>query len=91
MKERLREALKRGQSEVVALVLVEPNDPLLDQIPYGPKEIAQQFSDWVMALHLAYARSGAEEFVEVGLAMINRAAKGIWGHRQSCGRQTAAA
>jgi hypothetical protein len=39
--------------------------PLLDQIPYGPKEIAQQVSDWVTALHLASARSGAEEFIEV--------------------------
>ena len=49
-----------------------------DQIPYGPKEIAQQFSDWVTALHLASARSGAEEFVEAALAMINRDAQGIW-------------
>jgi hypothetical protein len=49
-----------------------------DQIPYGPKEIAQQFSDWVTALHLASARSGAEEFVEVALAMINRDTQGIW-------------
>ena len=79
VKERLREALKRGQSaEVVALVLVESNDPLLDQIPYGPMEIVQQFSDWVTALHLASARSGAEEFVEAMLAMVNRDAHGIW-------------
>jgi hypothetical protein len=79
VKERLREALKRGQSaEVVALVLVEPNDPLLDRIPYKPKEIAQQFSDWVTAVHLACARSGTEEFVEVALAMVNRDVHEIW-------------
>ena len=71
VKKRLQETLKRGQSaEIVALVLVEPNDPLLDQIPYGPKEIAQQFSD-------------SEEFVEVALAMINRDAHGIWNFQTS--------
>jgi hypothetical protein len=70
VKKRLQETLKRGQS--AELVLVEPDDPLLDQIPYGPKEIAQQFSDWATALHLVSARSGAEEFVEVALATINQ-------------------
>jgi hypothetical protein len=79
VKERLREALKRGQSaELVALALSEPNDPLLDQIPYGPSEIARQFSDWVTALLLASVRSKAEEFAEVVSAMINRDAHGIW-------------
>lgn len=79
IRERLRQVLERARSDqVVALVLAEPNDPLLDQIPYAPIEIGQQFSDWVAALHLASARSGAEEFTEVVSAMINRRASGIW-------------
>jgi hypothetical protein len=87
VKERLREALKGRQSAgIVALVLVEPNDPLLDQIRYRPKEISQQFSDWVTALHLASARSGAEEFAEVALAMINRDAQGIWNFQDIANR-----
>jgi CRP-like cAMP-binding protein len=87
VKERLREALKRGRSaEVVALALVEPNDPLFDQLRYGPREISQQFSDWVAALHLASARSGAEEFVEVALAMINREFHGIWNFQEITNR-----
>jgi hypothetical protein len=87
VKERLREALKGRQSAgIVALVLVEPNDPLLDQIRYRPKEISQQFSDWVTAPHLASARSGAEEFAEVALAMINRDAQGIWNFQDIANR-----
>jgi hypothetical protein len=87
MKERLREAIKRGRStDVVALALVEPNDPMLDRLRYGPKEIAQHFSDWVTALHLASARSGAEEFVSVTLAMINRDAHGIWNFQEITNR-----
>ena len=46
VKERLREALKRGQrADVVALALVDPNDPLLDLLRYGPKEIAFPLSE----------------------------------------------
>ncbi len=87
VKDRLRELIKRGQSaEVVALALVDPNDPLLDQLRYGPREIGQQFSDWVTALHLASARSGAEEFVEVALAMINRHSHGIWDFQEIMNR-----
>jgi hypothetical protein len=87
VKGRLREAIKRGQSaEVVALSLVEPNDPLLDQLRYGPGEIGQQFRDWVTALHLASARSGVEEFFEVALAMINRDAHGIWDFQEITNR-----
>jgi hypothetical protein len=79
VKERLREVLERqDRAAVVALALIEPHDPLLDQIRYGPMEIGRQFSDWVTAVHLASARSGADEFVEVTLAMINRDAHGIW-------------
>jgi hypothetical protein len=87
VKQRLQELLKRGQSaEVVALALVEPNHPLLSQLRYGPREIGQLFSDWVTALHLASARSGAEEFVEVALAMINRDAHGIWNFQEITNR-----
>jgi hypothetical protein len=87
IKERLQEALKRGQSEgVVALALFEPNDPLLDQLRYGPRQIGQQFSDWVVAVHLASARSGAEEFAEVTLAMINRAAHRMWDFQEMTNR-----
>jgi hypothetical protein len=79
VKARLREVIKRRRNaEIVALALVEPNDPLLDQLRYRPMEIGQQFSDWVTALHLASARGGGQEFVEVALAMINRDAHGIW-------------
>jgi hypothetical protein len=87
VKERLREALKRGHSaEVVALAVVQPNDPLLDQLQYGPMQIAQQFSDWVTAVHLASARSRVESFVEVVLAMINRDTQGIWDFQEIMNR-----
>jgi hypothetical protein len=87
VKGRLREAFERGRSaDVVALVLVEPNDPLLDTISYRPKEIAQQFSDWVTALHLASARSSVDEFVQVAFAMINRHTHGIWDFQEITNR-----
>jgi hypothetical protein len=86
VKERLREAQRPQSAEVVALVLVEPNDPLFGQLRYGPKDIGQRFSDWVTALHLASARSGAEEFVEVALSMINRDAHGIWDFQEITNR-----
>jgi hypothetical protein len=69
----------------VSLVLVDANDPLLDQLR-GPKEICQQFSDWVIALHLASTRSEAEEFVEVALAMINRDNHRIWDFQEITNR-----
>jgi len=40
--------------------------------------MGKQHSDWVTAVHLASARSGAEEFVDVALAMVNRDSHGIW-------------
>ena len=87
MKERLREARERqDRAAVVALALIEPRDPLLDQLRYGPIEIGQQFSDWVTAVHLASARSGADEFVDVALAMINRDAHGIWDFQEVTNR-----
>jgi hypothetical protein len=88
VKEPLREAINRGQRvEAVALALVAPDDPLLNQLRYGPWEIGQQFSNWVTALHLASARSGVEEFVEVVLAMINRDIfHGIWDFREITNR-----
>jgi hypothetical protein len=87
VKGRLREVIKRGQRvEVVALALVEPNDPLLSHLRHGPRKFGQQFSDWVTALHLASARSGAEEFVDVTLAMINREAHGIWDFQEITNR-----
>src|SRR5262249_26209524 len=49
-------------------------------------EIGQLFSDWVTALHLASARSGAEEFVELMLAMINRNRHGIWNFQEITNR-----
>ncbi|MDB6157597.1 MAG: putative NTPase family [Gammaproteobacteria bacterium] len=86
VKERLRQSGMRGRTEVVATVLVDPRDSLLDQIPYGPKQIALEFSDWVTALHLASARSGADEFVEIALAMINRSSHGIWNFQEITNR-----
>jgi hypothetical protein len=87
VKEHLREAVERAQSpEIVALVLVEPNDPRLDQLRYRLREIGQRFSDWVTALHLASARSGAEEFAELTLAMINRNRHGIWNFQEITNR-----
>jgi hypothetical protein len=87
VKERLREARERqDRAAVVALALIEPRDPLLDQLRYGPIEIGQQFSDWVTAVHLASARSGADEFVDVALAMINRDAHGIWDFQEVTNR-----
>jgi hypothetical protein len=87
VKERLREALERqDRAAVVALALIEPHDPLLDQIRYGPMEIGRQFSDWVTAVHFASARSGADEFVDVALAMINRDAHGIWDFQEVTNR-----
>jgi hypothetical protein len=87
VKEGLREATKnRPETAIVALALVDPNDPLLDQLPYKPMGIARQYSDWVASLHLASARSGAEEFVEATLAMINRDAHSIWNFQEITNR-----
>ena len=41
-------------------------------------EIAKNYSDWVTAVHLAAVRSGAAEFVEVVLAMVNRNNFTLW-------------
>jgi hypothetical protein len=87
VKQRLQEYIERGYNvAVVSLVLIEPNDPLLDQLRYGPGEIGGQFSDWVTALHLASSRSGMEEFAEVALAMINRNAHRIWDFQEITNR-----
>jgi hypothetical protein len=87
VKNRLREAVQGGKSaEVLALVLVEPTDPLLNGIQYTPMELAQQFSDWVTAMHLASARCGAEDFVNLASAMINRDAHGIWDFQEITNR-----
>jgi hypothetical protein len=86
VKQQLREAIeRRHKAAVVSLVLVDANDPLFDRLR-GPKEICRQFSDWVIALHLASARSAAEEFVEVTLAMINRNDHGIWDFQEITNR-----
>ena len=87
VKQRLQEYIEQGYNvAVVSLVLIEPNDPLLDQLRYGPGEIGGQFSDWVTALHLASSRSGMEEFAEVALAMINRNAHRIWDFQEITNR-----
>jgi hypothetical protein len=79
IKDRLREMSEQGHNEaIVALAFFEPNDPFLDRLRYGPKEIAQQFSDWTSAIHLAAVRSGADEFVELVLAMVNRDSHDSW-------------
>ncbi|TAI63415.1 hypothetical protein CWO89_24335 [Bradyrhizobium sp. Leo170] len=79
IKEGLREAAKtRQETATLALALVDPNDPLVDQFPHKPMELARDYSDWVASVHLASARSGAEEFVEATLAMINRDAHNTW-------------
>jgi len=79
VKQRLREALKRGESsDVVALAMFAPDDVLLENLRHTPKEIADQFSDWVLAVHLAAIRSKTQEFVELVVAMINRHTHGIW-------------
>jgi hypothetical protein len=75
----LQEAFKRGQNaEIVALSLLNLDDPLLDQIQAGPMEVGARYSDWVAALHLAAARSDAKDFVAVTSAMINRPSYNIW-------------
>jgi hypothetical protein len=87
VKHRLQEAVKGGRkTSIISLLLFEPKDPLLEQLRYGPGEIGRQFSDWVTVLHLASARSSAEEFVEVALAMINRNAHSIWDFQEITNR-----
>jgi hypothetical protein len=84
---RLQEALKRGHSaEIVALALLDPGNPFLNRLRFGPLAIGQQFSDWVAALHLASALSNAEDFFDVTLAMINRPSRGIWNFQEVTNR-----
>jgi hypothetical protein len=83
----LQETLKRGENTaIVALSLFSPREPLLDQIRIGPLEIAQQYSDWVVALHLAAARSDAKDFFTVTSAMINRPLHGVWDFQEVTNR-----
>jgi energy-coupling factor transporter ATP-binding protein EcfA2 len=84
---RLQELAKRPRRpEVVALLLSNPSDPLLDQIQWTSLEIGQQHSDWVTALHLAAVRSSPEDFVEVVLAMINRSIHSNWDFQEIVNR-----
>lgn len=87
VKDRLRKLLQQGRrSTIVACVLVEPDNPLLDQLRYGPREIAAQFSDWVTAVHIASAHSGTEEFLDLLFRMINRDRHGIWDFQEVTNR-----
>ena len=80
-------ALKRGQRpEVVALSLLAPTDPLLDQIQIDPMDIGRRHGDWVTALHLSSARSRPEEFIEVVLAMIARPSRSNWDFQEVANR-----
>ena len=84
---RLQELAKRSRRpEVVALLLSNPSNPLLDQIQWTPLEIGRQHSDWVTALHLAAVRSSPEDFVEVVLAMINRSIHSNWDFQEIVNR-----
>ncbi|SAL72411.1 NACHT domain protein [Caballeronia udeis] len=87
VREQLREAFARGRRHViVALLLLGPGDPLFERIPHGPKDIIEHYRDWVVAVHLAAARSGADEFVEVVYAMVNRGEHGIWDFQEITNR-----
>jgi energy-coupling factor transporter ATP-binding protein EcfA2 len=87
VKERLQEAFARGQHNVmVALLLLAPGDSLFAQFRYGPKEIIQDYGDWVAAVHLAAARSNADEFVEIVYSMVNREDHGIWDFQEIANR-----
>ena len=84
---RLQELANRlRRPEVVALLLFNPSDPLLNHIQRTPLEIGQQSSDWVTSLHLAAARSSSEEFVAVVLAMINRSIHSNWDFQEIVNR-----
>jgi hypothetical protein len=79
VKKRIHEEFKRKQTPaVVALALVEPNNPMLSRLSHTPSQIGIQFADWVAAVHLASVTSGPDEFMEVILAMVNRDTHGIW-------------
>jgi hypothetical protein len=83
----LQNALKRGQRpEVVALSLLAPTDPLLDQIRIDPMNIGRRHADWVTALHLSSARSRPEEFIQVVLAMIARPNRSNWDFQEVANR-----
>jgi energy-coupling factor transporter ATP-binding protein EcfA2 len=83
----LQEAIERSErSEVVALSLLNPTDPLLDQIQLEPLEIGRRHLDWVTALHLASVRSTPEDFVGVVLAMINRPWHTNWDFQEVANR-----
>ena len=83
----LQDVLKRGQRpEVVALSLLAPTDPLLDQIQIDPMDIGRRHADWVTALHLSSVRSRAEDFIEVVLAMIARPSRSNWDFQEFANR-----
>lgn len=83
----LQDALKRGQRpEVVALTLLAPTDPLLDQIQIDPMDIGRRHADWVTALHLSSARGRPEEFIQVVLAMIARPSRSNWDFQEVANR-----
>jgi hypothetical protein len=80
--EYLRASFKQhpGQVELIALVLFERSDPALDRASLSPREIWNRHSDRLTALHLAAARSSAQEFTELLLDIINRdTVTDIWG------------
>lgn len=87
VKERLRRAVEtRQEIAVVALALLDPCDPLLNQPQFEPMEIIRQHSDLVTSLHLASARYGAEAFSQITLAMINRSLHHIWNFQEITNR-----
>ncbi len=83
----LKEALKFRQSTgIVALCLLDPENPLLGEIQAKPIEFGRDFFDWVTALHLASVKSGPEDFVAVMLAMLNRPLHQIWDFQEMTNR-----
>jgi hypothetical protein len=77
VKERLRTLFRRNGPAVAALVMLAPADPALSQLR-PPLEIGQETRDWPVALHVAAARSDADEFVMVLRAMLSRPLTTIW-------------
>ncbi|MCU9952597.1 NACHT domain-containing protein [Burkholderia sp. BKH01] len=77
--EQVREAFVRGHLyALVAFPLIAPNDHLVVNLPYGPRDVWERTGQWISTVHVAATCSNAHEFVEIALAMINRKSHHIW-------------
>ncbi|MCA0199888.1 MAG: NACHT domain-containing protein [Proteobacteria bacterium] len=77
--DKVAKMLKGGHApELVALILLDPQNAAMGDLRYTSSEIIEKFGDWMAAVHLSAFRDSAADFVKMVRAMLNREDQGIW-------------